>query len=316
MISFIVIGRNEEEHLNKCFVSIKKAIQSKGLLGSEIIYVDSNSSDNSIQIAKNNQVDQIFKLTKIYNAAMGRNIGAMYAKSSIYCFLDGDMEIYSDFFDNVLNENKVMTCDICSGDLLEIFYDNNNNVIKEKRAFEHIVKPFKKPITGGSFIIKADIYKELGGMDNRFRCSEDPEFGLRLAKKGYLLTFIPKLYVNHNTLKPPKRTISSYFRFNWLYGNLFMYKKNLFNKYAIRSFMFNNSSFILLILSLIISYWIGIYALFIYVLGLFIRIKFKFNKSGINKFFYHIIIDISMLIMFIPFYKKKIYTIDIPFEKI
>ena len=52
MISFIVIGRNEGWKLTKCFESIYDTINYNKLINYEIIYVDSASTDDSIDRQK------------------------------------------------------------------------------------------------------------------------------------------------------------------------------------------------------------------------------------------------------------------------
>ena len=48
-ITLLIIGRNEASNLTRCFNSIDKTKFS------EVIFVDSSSIDNSIQIAKNSK---------------------------------------------------------------------------------------------------------------------------------------------------------------------------------------------------------------------------------------------------------------------
>src|ERR1035438_5026457 len=83
MISFIVIGRNEGLKLTKCFESIFKTIHANHLNNYEVIYVDSNSTDSSIDTAKNYNINKIFKITGKCNAAIGRNVGATESKGDI-----------------------------------------------------------------------------------------------------------------------------------------------------------------------------------------------------------------------------------------
>ena len=93
MISFIIIGYNEEKFLDKCFQSIYNAILCAQINKYEIIYVDSNSSDKSIAIAEVYKEVKIFKIIGKHNAAIGRNIGAKEARGDILFFIDGDLEI-------------------------------------------------------------------------------------------------------------------------------------------------------------------------------------------------------------------------------
>jgi len=51
-LSFIIIGKNEGWKLSLCFDSVNRCIENNSILNYEIIYVDSQSADNSIEIAK------------------------------------------------------------------------------------------------------------------------------------------------------------------------------------------------------------------------------------------------------------------------
>ena len=52
MISFIIIGKNEGWRLQKCLQSISYVVEQDAIVNYEIIYVDSQSTDNSIELAK------------------------------------------------------------------------------------------------------------------------------------------------------------------------------------------------------------------------------------------------------------------------
>lgn len=314
MISFIVIGRNEEQFLEKCFESIHKAIKENRLKNTEIIYVDSNSSDCSVKIAKKQNVDKIYLLKERYNAAIGRNIGAINAAGDVFCFLDGDMELQSNFIPLVYNEIEGLKFNLVSGNAINLYYNQENKLIKEELVFKDIKKRFNKPITGGAFFIKTDLYNQIGGMDNRFRRSEDPELGLRLAKKGILLTFLPHLFIKHNTHLPDKNLFKNLIKGNWLYGNILIYKLNLFNKYTYKRMITHDSTLIILFLSLVFSCSFGLWWLMcLYILALLYRTKFSFKIEKFNRFIYLLLRDLLVLILFIPFYRKPIKTDSIKY---
>ena len=85
-ISFIVIGRNEGWKLDKCLQSIVDTIEFNQYKNYEIIYVDSNSTDDSIERAKKYDKIKIFKLTCDANPAIARNVGAKEAFSIYFSF--------------------------------------------------------------------------------------------------------------------------------------------------------------------------------------------------------------------------------------
>ena len=86
-LTFVIIGRNESQHLARTFKSVLKVTDN-------IIFVDSNSADNSISIAKEFEIKKILKVCSSQGtAALSRSIGAKEVKTKYIHFLDGDETI-------------------------------------------------------------------------------------------------------------------------------------------------------------------------------------------------------------------------------
>ncbi|MEG0176194.1 MAG: glycosyltransferase family A protein [Anaerorhabdus sp.] len=95
-ISVIVITYNNENFIEKCLNSVF----SQTLHADEVILVDSNSVDNSLQKAM--QFKNIFKnlrLCKTVNTGPGnaRNLGIKLSQSEYICFIDGDDHLHPDY---------------------------------------------------------------------------------------------------------------------------------------------------------------------------------------------------------------------------
>lgn len=88
-ISFVIIGYNESEHLQKCLTSVQTANIEE--ISSEIIYVDGGSQDDSIEIAKAAGVDRILGGDRRRRAAENRNLGLKCSTGKFIQFIDGDM---------------------------------------------------------------------------------------------------------------------------------------------------------------------------------------------------------------------------------
>ena len=90
-ISIIVIGRNEEKNLNATFTAINNINYPKDKY--EIIYVDTNSTDKSVEIA-NTYTDKVFvEKRKWSTPGLARNRGLIEAKYDIIHFIDGDLKL-------------------------------------------------------------------------------------------------------------------------------------------------------------------------------------------------------------------------------
>ena len=87
MISVIVIGRNEGERLSRCMESVHSAL---GVLAQEIVYVDSQSADDSLARAKACGARCFLLSEEKTTAGLGRLVGAKEAQGEYLLFLDGD----------------------------------------------------------------------------------------------------------------------------------------------------------------------------------------------------------------------------------
>lgn len=204
ILSVVVIGKNEEINLPKVFASIKKAnkvfkLQFKEDV--EVIYVDSNSIDNSISIA-NDFGCEIIKISGKTSPAIGRQKGLLSSKGDYVFFLDGDTEVELnwlldgvDFLKknpefsgvgglldfSVYNENKVCIW-------------NNSNYWNTKKNFEEI-----KDGVGGTFLyLKKDLI-DVGGFDNSYSIGEEFQLMLKLifAEKK-ICRIIKKMAIHHD----------------------------------------------------------------------------------------------------------------------
>ena len=234
MISFIVIGKNEGWRLEKCFASIQEVIIKDSITDFEIIYVDSNSKDKSLEVARKFNVKS-FLITGVCNAAIARNIGAIEASGKILFFIDGDMEILPGFLPEVLDEKNKLIYPFISGIFDDYIYDNN-------WEFERVSSRFGKNnlksdqfrfVTGGLFMITKELWKMIGGMDIRLVRSQDYDLALRLSKINYPLLRKNILLARHHMID------------YWLRKNSIWYEK--YSAILTRKHIFNKNFFLVMI---------------------------------------------------------------------
>lgn len=198
MISFIIIGKNEGWRLQKCLQSISYVVEQDAIANYEIIYVDSQSTDNSIELAKQYGA-KTFLIIGECNAAIARNIGAQEAIGDILFFIDGDMELFPGFLPKVLNENGKLKYPFMSGIFNDIVHDLDWNYLHTSRRhkLQEGDADAIETTTGGLFLINHSLWNEVGGMDTRFKRSQDYDLGLRLNQLGYPLHRKTILLANH-----------------------------------------------------------------------------------------------------------------------
>ena len=88
-VTIIIVGKNEDRILNRCFDSASN-------LCDDIIYVDSDSTDSSIEIAKKYKKIKIISLkTENYyhTASLARSIASKEVNTKYIQFIDADMTL-------------------------------------------------------------------------------------------------------------------------------------------------------------------------------------------------------------------------------
>jgi len=111
LVSIIIVNYNGRHHLEECLKSLMQVTYKKF----EVILVDNNSTDGSIEFVKNNHPSiKIKKLDKNYGFAEPNNIGAKIAKGELLLFLNNDTVADPNFIQemiSVLNQDsKIAIC--------------------------------------------------------------------------------------------------------------------------------------------------------------------------------------------------------------
>jgi glycosyltransferase involved in cell wall biosynthesis len=324
MIGFIIIGKNEGLKLVRCINSIKRAIDHNGIREYEIIYVDSNSTDNSIELV--NEIEGnigIYKTTDNSSPAIGRNVGAAASKADHYCFMDGDMELMPDFLPNVMDDSGNLKYPFVSGQFENVYYDEFDHRIGSELYVKSVLNNDQyQATTGGLFIIEKDLWDKVGGMDTRFITGEDLDLGLRLAKTGHLLLRKKELFAIHHTqhYKSKNRIWRDLFAGKTLYARGVLYRKHIFllNKHIFKRFIKSDPTCLLLILCSILALSTNVYyILILYFLGVIFGILFfhktKSLSEALSRISYQYVRDLLTIVALIFFYPRKA---DLQYEKI
>jgi len=313
-MSFIVIGRNEGWKLTNCLHSIHQTIDRKKLIDAEVIYVDSKSTDDSLFRATEFKGTKIYKLTCDYNAAIARNVGAEKSVGEILFFIDADMELMPEFLTKVLNEKSELIFDFVSGQFCDNYFEKegDNNLNPYHKFINHRDK--RQVVTGGIFIIKRELWFLVNGMRNKYRRSQDLDFGLRLAKKGIRLLRKQEVIAIHNTVDKKDKTKIWEFLFSGadLYGRSMLYRDHITNPNMYIVFLRNDYSLIILFFALIYAIALLSPSSFIfYFLVIVVRSAFSSNGilNKIKRMVYFVIRDLIVLQGFITFFPRHHFSI-------
>lgn len=191
-VSIIIPVYNTEKYLQKCLCSVC----NQTLSDIEIICVNDNSTDNSLQILQrfesNDSRIKIIDLKENKGAAIARNLGINQAKGEYIAFLDSDDFLESiNFYEKLYNKSKEANADIVKGNYKNSttgFIDLciNKRIRQDKNNFCS---------TYCSAIFKTALVKENKILFPELRDMEDPVFTFKCALKANRVEILDDLNI-------------------------------------------------------------------------------------------------------------------------
>ncbi|MFH8132417.1 MAG: glycosyltransferase, partial [Candidatus Aenigmatarchaeota archaeon] len=151
----------------------------------EIIVVDSESSDKTLEIAKE-YADKII----VKNCIMprGRNIGAREANGNVLCFLDADTILCKDWVEKALSYLYDKRVIAVYGDLFPIEENLKAKLVYSLQDFcNFAARIVGMPIfskLGTAVAIKRNFFEKVGGYPEDKASCEDIRLSLKLRKYG------------------------------------------------------------------------------------------------------------------------------------
>jgi GT2 family glycosyltransferase len=234
-LSVVIVTYNRCKDLSECLNSLLRLAEPP----SEIIVVDSSSTDGTHELAKNYPL----KLININERSMvkARNIGFRHAKNEIVAYLDDDVVVGENWLKYILEPYR----DKCVGGVVGrvIPYDDSEVVYLPTRHYA-IGKVFNNGLILGNFDIptrdpievdtligcnmafRRELLLKTGGFDENFRGScfrDDTDISLRLKRLNYKLIYHPKAIVRH---KFKGKTVNNKWFYWTMYNHTYFYIKN------------------------------------------------------------------------------------------
>jgi len=240
LVSIIIVNYNGKHHLEKCLKSLME-IDYKNY---EIILVDNNSSDDSIDFVKKLYPSLvIIQLEKNYGFAEPNNIGAKKAKGELLLFLNNDTIVKPNFITELV---KVIKTDskiaICQSFLLkpngEIdssgdFVDTLGRAYSSRKKVSEVREILSA--RGAAMLIRKESFFDLGQFDKHFFASfEDVDMGWRAWLWGYRVVLVPNSVVYHTGGQTIKN-ISNEVRFHGIKNTLIIRLTNFEWSLSIKS---------------------------------------------------------------------------------
>lgn len=188
-VTIVIVGKNEEKILDLCF-------KSSNLITNKIIYVDSDSSDASLEIAKKYSNISIISLKTenyFHTASLARSIAAKEVKTPYIQFIDADMTIDKDWIDIAkkrLDRDENLAAAVgYKKDYLSL----NSDIYKIRKD----KKEFYPDYLGGAFLIKKNDYDLAGGFDPLVPWDEERDLYLRILKNKKKVIYLDILMASH-----------------------------------------------------------------------------------------------------------------------
>ena len=244
-ISIVIVNYNVKDYVIPCIESI---FQFQSKLSIELIVVDNNSQDGSVEIIQNKFPDiNLIKNNKNIGFSKGINQGVQFANGKYLLILNPDTyllnNILSILFEYMeMNQNIAVTGPLLMSEknqiqqsywkkptlintLLSISHLDFLNNFKNYKS-DKLINPLEvESISGCAFFVKTSVFNSISGFDPNLFWMEDVDFCTRILKKDYKICLIPEAKIIHYKGKSSEK--------NWpitIYNQL-MSKIKYFNKH-------------------------------------------------------------------------------------
>lgn len=184
-LAIVVIGRNEGSRLRRCLEPITAA-------GVPVTYVDSGSTDGSVEFAREQGADVVVLDPSLpFSAARGRNEGfarviRLQPHVEFVQFVDGDCELVPGWLERgrreLLDDPRLA---VAFGHVRE--RERNRSVYNLLCDLEWAGPPGEAQSCGGNAMMRVDALRKVGGFDARLIAGEEPELALRFRRAGWRL---------------------------------------------------------------------------------------------------------------------------------
>lgn len=200
--SFIIPTLNEASMLEKLLRSIKALSTSSKCYIHEIIVVDANSTDSTVEIAK--RYNCLIVNTTRGRVSRSRNLGAKQASGNVFAFVDADCELPSSWLINTASalgsQNTVAVGSSMAKRGGSNWVENTWYELAHRNLGSDLLVEADWLATF-NVAVKSDAFKQTDGFDESLETCEDVEFGYRLKDIGKLFRLEESGVIHHGESK-------------------------------------------------------------------------------------------------------------------
>ena len=181
MVSVVIPAYNEEKSIGSC---LKAFTRQLAITPFEIVLVDNNSTDNTVEIASKflTKLDLKIVSAKKQGRGAARVAGFKVAKGEIILSTDADTIIPRDWIANYLKHFENPKIVAVTGP----WKIKSKSKVRNFTAY-HFQRLSLACLTGLNFGIRKAVYKKSGGFDVTLNAQEDIELTPRVRKLGKIM---------------------------------------------------------------------------------------------------------------------------------
>jgi GT2 family glycosyltransferase len=242
LISLQIVNYNGLEFLDDCF----KSIYSQTYKNIEVIMVDNNSSDKSIEFTKKNYPKvKIVKSKNNSGFAGGHNLAYKYTKGEYVMIINNDIILQKDLIEKLLQAYKEIpklgavqpmyklikdkkSLDACGSFWTDTGFNYHYGIYKDS-SLKKYHKSFPiYSLKGVCMLIPRKVIEKVGLFDDDFWCYfEETDFCHRVWLAGYECWYYPKSFLYHVLSGTRSKKSEAFIQFHSFKNRLCSYTKNL-----------------------------------------------------------------------------------------
>lgn len=182
-VGLVAIGRNEGERLRQCLLSVIGKV-------AHVVYVDSGSTDSSLELARSLGVDVVkLDLSTPFTAARARNVGFAHllqkdTQIEFVQFVDGDCEVVEGWIESALAQLEAQSN-------VAVVCGRRRERLPEQSIYNRLCDmEWDTPIgeakaCGGDSMMRVKAFQQVGGFNPTLIAGEEPELCVRLRQKEW-----------------------------------------------------------------------------------------------------------------------------------
>jgi GT2 family glycosyltransferase len=224
-VGLVAIGRNEGDRLGACLLSAIGKVAC-------VVYVDSGSTDGSLELARSIGADTVeLDLSTPFTAARARNAGFARLRQAVpeiefVQFVDGDCEIVDGWLEFAQQK-------LAAQPQLAVVCGRRRERYPDATPYNRLCDiEWDSPIgeakaCGGDSMMRASAFEQVSGFNPTLIAGEEPELCVRLRQNGWKIERLDAEMTLHDAQmtrfdqwwKRSQRAGHAYAEGSWLHGN-------------------------------------------------------------------------------------------------